>query len=260
MISIDKLCYQSNLRRINPHQKMLYAIVTLFICVGSRSMLVASLVLLINTVLIVEKSGVPFSRYLHYLKIPVAFMLLSTLSIIVNISAQPMNAFAIPIGNVYLTSSISLLWFALQIMMVAMASVTCLYFLSFTTTMPDIMMVLQSWHMPSLIVELMMLIYRYIFVLLEIASQITLAQQSRLGNHNYKMALQSFGQMVSVLFIRAMQKSNALYDAMESRGYDGRIQVLQEYNPAKRIVTIGIIGVELLYIIVAIIEKTGGVR
>ena len=86
----------------------------------------------------------------------------------------------------------------------------------------------------------MLLIYRYIFVLLEIASNLRTAQNSRLGNKDYRTSLKSFGALASALFIRAIKKSNALYDAMESRCYDGTIRVLNEtYPPAgKEIIAI----------------------
>ena len=36
------------------------------------------------------------------------------------------------------------------------------------------------------------------------------------------------------LFIRALRRSNALYDAMESRCYDGKIKVLSVQHPVKK--------------------------
>ena len=59
------------------------------------------------------------------------------------------------------------------------------------------------------------------------------SQKSRLGNRDLKTSLKSFGSMVSVLFIRALKKSGALYDAMEARCYDGTIRVLTE-KPSPR--------------------------
>ena len=40
--------------------------------------------------------------------------------------------------------------------------------------------------------------------------------------------------MVSVLFIRSFKRANALYDAMESRCYDGTIHVLNETFPPEK--------------------------
>jgi len=55
------------------------------------------------------------------------------------------------------------------------------------------------------------------------------------GNKDYRTSLKSFGALASARFIRAIKKSNALYDAMESRCYDGTIHVLNEtYPPVKK--------------------------
>ena len=88
-------------------------------------------------------------------------------------------------------------------------------------------------HFPSLLTELMLLIYRFIFVLFETASSITVSQQSRLGNRSFKTRIRSFGKLGSSLFILALKRSGALYDAMESRCYDGSIRVLSREQPAK---------------------------
>ena len=85
----------------------------------------------------------------------------------------------------------------------------------------------------ELLLELMLLIYRAIFVLLDIASAIQTAQNCRLGNRTFRSKLSCMGQMLSVLLVRSLKKSSLLYDAMESRLYDGKIQVLEETQPAR---------------------------
>ena len=173
-------------------------------------------------------------RYMHFMTIPLAFLILSTLAIMFNISRTPLDLFAIPMGNWYLTSSRDSFRYSLQLILTALSSVSCLYFLSFSTPIPDILNVLGTMHCPKLLIELMLLIYRFIFVLLSVASAITTSQQSRLGNKDYKTSLKSFSAMVSVLFIRSFKRANALYDAMESRCYDGTIHVLNETVPPKK--------------------------
>ena len=107
--------------------------------------------------------------------------------------------------------------------------------------MPDILEVLRKLHCPKLLIELMLLIYRFILILLNTASAISVAQECRLGNKDYRTALNSFGKLGSVLMIRAMSRSNRLYDAMEARCYDGSIRVLSETRPPKKKVILAII-------------------
>lgn len=248
MITIDQLCYQSKLRYVNASEKFWYAIITLLLCVGSRSLSLAFVVLMVNAYLIVKKSGVAWKRYGYFLAIPMTFMILSTIAIVVNFVKDP-------VGGYHIVISEESIYFAIQLVITALASVTCLYFLSFTTPMPDILNVLRQLHCPNMIIELMMLIYRYIFVLLETASSMTRSQQARLGNRDYKTSLKSFGALGSTLFIRAMKRSNSLYDAMEARVYDGVIRVLQEDYPPKKKEIIGIVLAQICYVGIILVEQ-----
>ena len=121
--------------------------------------------------------------------------------------------------------------------------------------MPDILMVLDKLHCPKLLIELMLLIYRFIFVLLDTAYHISTAQDCRLGNCNYKTSLKSFAAMCSTLMVRAVKRSNALYNSMETRCYDGTIRILNENQPPKKHVIFLITLFELFLLILFIWRK-----
>ncbi len=234
MLTIDKLCYRSGLRYENAGEKFAFAVITLCICVMSRSISVSCIVLVVMGALTVFKGGVPVSRYLKLLSVPLAFLLLSTIAIMLHIQKEPLDLFAIPVGSWYLTSGQDSFFYAVRLILTALSAVSCLYFLSLTTPVPDILEILRKLHCPKLLIELMLLIYRFIFLLLETASGISISQSCRLGNKDYRTALKSFGMLGSVLMVRAISRSNRLFDAMEARCYDGTIQVLSESRPPKR--------------------------
>lgn len=254
---IDKLCYRSKLRYTNAGEKFAFSLITLILCMISRSILIAGIVLATNGVLIVKKGGIPLFQYIKLMRIPVAFLILGTLTIMVNISKTPLNAYAVPVGEYYITGSRnSLLWGA-QLIMTALAAVSCLYFLSLNTTMTDILGVLAALHCPPLMIELMLLIYRFSFVLTDIASGIMVSQHSRLGNKDMRTSMSSFGKMAAVLLVRALKKSNALYDSMESRCYDGKVNVLKENYPVKKKEVWAILLYEAVLCGIAVFIKTG---
>ena len=134
MITIDKLCYTSRLRYENAAEKFAFAVITLIICVMSRSMVIAGIVLAVTGILTVWKDlhSFPLFRYLHFLSVPLAFLFLSTLAILVNVKQKPLDLFAIKIGNWYLTGSTYGAFYALQLILTALAAVSCLYFLNGT--------------------------------------------------------------------------------------------------------------------------------
>ena len=235
MILIDKLCYTSKLRYTNPMVKFLFAIITLLLCVAVHSPVIACIILITMAFLTIQKGGIAHSHYIHFMTIPFIFLILSTVAIIFNISPIPLSGFAIPFFNQYITLSRASLFSAVQLILTALASVSCLYFLSLSTPITDILYVLQRLHCPELLIELMLLIYRFIFVLLDISNSLYISQQSRLGNIDFKTSCKSAGTLMSVLLVRAFKKSSFLYDAMESRCYDGTIHVLQETYPVNKL-------------------------
>ena len=96
------------------------------------------------------------------------------------------------------------------------------------------MTLLKKARCPWILIELMTLIYRFIFVLLDSALSITNAQNCRLGNKDLKTSIKSMGNMLAALLVQALRKSSLLYDAMEARCYDGRIRVLYESGRAEK--------------------------
>ena len=92
----------------------------------------------------------------------------------------------------------------------------------------EIINALRNMHMPKLIVELMNLIYRFIFILIESYANMYNSALSRLGYHNLKASFISFGNIASNILVLSLKKSNAYYTAMEARCFDGDLNFLQE--------------------------------
>ena len=233
MLLIDKLSYQSKLRYVNASEKLVYALLTLVLCILSRSVKVAVLVFAVNGVLTVGKGGIPLFRHIKLLMIPLAFLAAGTAAVMINVSRTPMDAFALQAGEWYVTGSCEGIRRGLGLCVTALSAVSSLYFLSLNTVMTDILCACRKMHFPPLLMELMLLIYRFIFVLFETAFSITVSQQSRLGNRGFRTRIRSFGMLGASLFILALKRSAALYDAMESRCYDGSIRVLSREHPVK---------------------------
>lgn len=222
MIPIDKLCYHSKLRYESPGVKLSFSLITLAACVANRSAVLSLVILVIMGMLTVVRGGIPFSRYLKLMTVPLVFLLMSTLAI------------AFDFGFWYITCSAASVYYAANLVITALAAVSCLYFLSLTTPMTDILAVLSAMHMPRTIIELMLLIYRFIFLLLEIADAVQVSQYSRLGNRDYKTSIKSFSALCSILMIRAVTRSRVLYQAMEARCYDGTFRFLNEAKRASK--------------------------
>jgi len=231
MLMIDKLCYSSGLRYVNATLKFLFAMTTLCLCIISRSIMIAGITLGATGILTVLYGKIPLKAYLKLMRGPAVFLFLSTIAIIFSYERYPLSFAAIPMGKKYITIDPQSFSFAFQLVITAFASVSCLFFLSLSTPITDILNVLKKFRCPKLMIELMLLIYRFIFILLEMADTLSKSSQLRLGNVNFKTACRSMGTLLSALLVRAFKCSNQLFDAMESKCYDGDILVLEEHYP-----------------------------
>ncbi|MEY8339314.1 cobalt ECF transporter T component CbiQ [Lachnospiraceae bacterium 62-35] len=227
---IDRYACSSPLRDCNPCKKAAWSAFFLITVIGIHSFWYSIAITVIMGIAAVGKGNVPWKIYRRLLLTPAAFLILGTTAMIWNISAAPMDFFALRIGMSYLTCSRRGLTEGCRLAASAMGAVSSLYFFALTTPMTDIFYVLQRIRCPDLLIELMLLIHRFIFVLLDTAQELDRAGKSRLGNRNMRTSIRFSANTVSMLFIRAVKRSYALYDAMEARGYDGKIRVLHTWE------------------------------
>lgn len=231
---IDKLAYSSPLRRRSPALKAGLAVGALLIAVAAQSVVVSVVTLLMMGGLAVGYGRTSFSHYRHLMLVPAAFLVLGAVAIVFQVTTVPLDLWNLPLGGEWVIGmSRQSLWQGIQLTATAFAAVSCLYFLTLTTPVTDLLNLLRRLHCPAILLELMLLIYRYLFVVLEMAQGMLTAQRCRLGNRNVSTKMRGMGEMLSVLLVRSLARSSRLYDAMESRLYDGRIQVLSTVQPAK---------------------------
>ncbi len=90
---------------------------------------------------------------------------------------------------------------------------------SATTPFSAILLVLRRLKMPSLLVTLIALMYRYVFVLLDELGRMQRARASRTFRHARLLAWQSPATLVAQLFIRSTERAEKIYAAMTARGW-----------------------------------------
>jgi cobalt/nickel transport system permease protein len=78
------------------------------------------------------------------------------------------------------------------------------------------------FRVPDGWVEIAFLVYRYIFVLLEQASDVQTAQRVRLGYSNIRRSLSSVGVLAGTVMVQSIDQALRTHEAMMMRGYQGR--------------------------------------
>jgi len=243
MILIDKYAYGSKLAEVSPKAKILFSMLPLMICICLNSIIVSSSIIVIMAVATVKYGKLTFSKYIKFMLLPFGFLIIGTITILINRFAPDHTLLmGVRIGQYAYGIDTESVMKSVKLVLKALGAVSCMYFLSLNTPMSDLFQVLSRTRLSPIIVSLMELIYRYIFVLLDEVERMNIAKDSRLGNCNFKTAVKSTGEMIGMLFLRAYQRSDRIYAALESRGYDGKFSVLEEeYIYSKKMNTASIL-------------------
>lgn len=224
----DRYAYASRLRRVDAIPKLWLSLIPLLLCVCCDSAAVGVATLLLMGGLNVWLGGQRLRTVLRFLKVPLAFLALGCLTILVRpLSPEEGALWAVELlGRFRWGITAEYRDLSLMVLCKAMGAVSAMYFLSLNTPVTDVTLTLERLRVPKLLVELMELIYRFIFVLTDTAGRIRVAQESRLGYQGWRRSLESMGTLVSMLFLRAWRQGERSFTALESRGYKGRLDTL----------------------------------
>lgn len=118
-----------------------------------------------------------------------------------------------------------------------------------STPFPQLLVAMRAIRIPRLLVAIFSLMWRYLFVLGDEALRLIRARASRSGHLQGRKnktggrlawRAQVAGGMAGNLFLRALERSDRIYNAMLSRGYDGEVRSmpLPELHAAHRLVLI----------------------
>lgn len=253
MLDIDQYAYSNQLRQIHPVEKALFAFMTMLVCLFANSIIISLVIITLMSLIIIFGAKIPSQFFMKLLLLPISFLFLATITIIMTITKGGgeflfyFNIFSWKIGI-----EANNIMIALNLFLKSLGTISCLYFLALTTPMVELISILKRLKVPKIFIELMTLIYRFIFVLLETANLIRVSQVSRLGYSSVRNSFYSVSKLVSNLFIRAYYRARGLLTTLLARGYEGEIKVLEpDYEFSKKNL-IFIFVIEVLLILLTI--------
>lgn len=227
---LDDYALMSHLRHRNNWLKLTIVLFGLLVGISSTSPITPLFIALCMSFTTIALGRAPIKLYIKLLLAPIGFAVTSVIIIAFFSGSGPeMLAFEL-LGYPFAvrTDGFEL---ALLVLSRSISGMCCLYFLALTTPMIELFAVLKASRLPESLIELSMLIYRYIFVFLDMALCIKYAQTVRLGYSNFRRSLNSMGMLASTLFIRSWEQGDKLFLAMNSRCYDGKMTFFEVHRP-----------------------------
>jgi len=107
------------------------------------------------------------------------------------------------------------------IMSRVIGGVSLVLLLSMSTPADKLFMAAAWFKVPRTFIEIALLVYRYIFVLIEELTTMKDAQRVRLGYYNWRQSMKSFSVLGACLILRAYDRAERVFEAMSVRGYGG---------------------------------------
>jgi cobalt/nickel transport system permease protein len=242
---IDALAHSNRLRHLPPGQKAGFATTLLLLALMSPPpvQLLISLWLVIWTV---GYAGIPAGTYLRMLLLPLGFAVTSLPAIVLNGVGD--DAFAVvhtdawrglsqPVGGWTLYISKLGLGQAWVLLTRSLAATSALFFLLLTTPFNELIQVLRKLPVPSLLLDLMVFVYGFIFTLWAIVNEIAIAQHARSGYSSWRRSLRSLGLLIGQLLERSMASYRGLAFGLAARGFQGDLRLVScvEHHSSPRL-------------------------
>jgi cobalt/nickel transport system permease protein len=222
---------QSPIHRLDARVKLLLA----FLCILALGLLpagawaaVAAIAALLWWAVIASGVGLGLILKRAFVALPFA------LAAVTLVFSRPGEAlFTLALGPLQLTATDAGLTAFASVVVKSWLSVQAALLLTATTHFTDVLRALRALRLPPVIVAILSFAYRYLFVMVDEAQRMLRARECRAAELPGRPSGRSVawragvvGQMVGTLFLRSYERSERIYVAMLSRGFDGEIRAL----------------------------------
>ncbi|MCW2278256.1 cobalt ECF transporter T component CbiQ [Heliophilum fasciatum] len=245
MLAIDHWAWANAWRDRSPALKTGVTLAALAMAVFSPWPAVPVMIGLATALAVTYGAKIPAKVFWRIWLVPAAFLLVGTVTVAFSLSTAVPDgsvptegvwglpwAPSLQLGPLYLTVTPQGMEQALTLLARAMGATAVSLALMLTTPMVDVLMLLRSWRMPPLVLDLMLLVYRFIFVLFETTESMYRSQEARLGYASWRYGRRSVGILAANLLLRSFLRAQALYVALAARGYHDELRVLPRRRSA----------------------------
>jgi|AntRauTorckE6833_2_1112554.scaffolds.fasta_scaffold02712_7 cobalt/nickel transport system permease protein len=220
---IDQCAYTNDLRDLSPKIKVSYSFLLIILALVSENVSLHLLILLLNTLILRFIAKIKLKNYFKLLLLPMVFILLGIISVVVNLSTNQLMhpIISYKVYSLYLGITRESIGQGALLLTRSIAAISASYFMLLTTPMIDLIKLLKSLRLPKEIVEIMVLTYKFIFILLDESKKIYEAQVMRNGYKNIKKSYKSIAILIKMLFINTFNRYKAMEETLQVRQFSG---------------------------------------
>lgn len=221
---IDNIAQESPLKGLHPVEKIIGCLLTLATILLIKDIWLHILMIFITSFFLTFIAKINWKTLSLIFLAFLPFLFMGAISIAISLSFDSSIRVVITPTSLYQGTFIFFRSFSCLL---------CMFSLILTTPMQQVIWGLRKMKCPTIICEMMLIIYKYIFILIETSKKIYLSQHARLGYRGYSQSLRSFAALLSALFIKSLDYGSKLYTSLESRGYNGVLHTAATHPPVK---------------------------
>lgn len=240
--SIDEYAYSSRLFNVNCGLKTLFSFLMIITAISSSNYYVPLFIAFICCFITTAIGRIPLKKYISLFSVPLVFIIMGAIAIAITVNVE---------GGFYISFNMPDVLRAVKVTAKAVGAVSGMYMLSLSTPMNEIITLLGKLRIPEILCELMRLIYRYIFILMDSQIRLKNAAAARLGYNGYTRSLKTFGMVCSNMLVTSLRRASDYYNAVESRSFGGRLKF---YSGIKKLKLLHLLGFILCYFMAAGLE------
>ena len=221
MLAIDKISERSRWRHRDPRLKLLCWAVMMLLAMTlppSGQGILAGVIAMLSCWMLRVTPG----RWLRWLAIPGGFLVVSTLTILLSVARDPHEMlWSLALGGFHLGVLPAGLEMANHTLWRSLAAISATFWLVLNLPFIQLIQLLQRCRIPVLLIEQILLTWRFIFILLDEVQAIHQAQTLRFGYRTLPGSYRSLAMLVGMLFSRVMVRYQQMVTALEVKLYQG---------------------------------------
>lgn len=252
---LEDVAQKNGLREINTYLKLLAGFGAILLCLVSKGFIAPLFIAAVLTGAILILARIDARTYAELFVFPLSFAIMSIAGIVLITGGTDvfwkwdlLPGFSLSVTRESINQGVF-------VFCRIIGGMSALCFISLTTPMTDIFVALRQCRVPEAVIDLMMIIYRTIFILMDQVIQIYHAQVMRLGYSSYRESVRSFATLCGAAFIASWDAGDDLIRAMDARCYNGKFALIGENRPMEIVPVITVAG--FLVISAAVMTVSG---
>jgi len=217
MIKIDAIANQCKIKNWHPQLRINVTLLLLITSIFWDNTQIYMALFISASLCVLITTSLGLKSFAKLLLIPMGFIVLSL--VVIAITPEQDNAL-IKLGKLPLYITTETLALCIKVFIRSLSSVALIFSLSLTVPMQHLIRWMKWLKTPDAFIELFVLSYRFIFILIEEAQDMLIAQEMRFGYFRLRNAIKTVNQLGASLFMRAFARFEDLNQAMALRFYD----------------------------------------